>query len=258
MNYTKLIKEFSELCKARGFSKKGKAFSRCIGDGIYQNITYTEKYYIDTDSPEYSDANRKSPSISFGCWSMYSDIYPEQFTPFGREHSGLLSPEMIIGKNPKNYFKGFGSQYKIMVEQGLDLLDSITTQEQLLSVTYKLISVQYGDSFPHMSELAIPHIICGERNKALDRLYSIYVRSCINFFDKYRHLKESGQYDKYIEKLNEHEASIEMYTLFINRIVCNREDELKEYMLSYLERNIQYAKENKIAFADNFAPLLKK
>ena len=54
MNYSELIKEFSAMCKAHGFSKSGKTFSRCIGDGIYQNISIAENSYLSPFCAEYS------------------------------------------------------------------------------------------------------------------------------------------------------------------------------------------------------------
>jgi len=258
MDYNRLIKEFSSLCKERGFSKKGKAFSRCIGDGIYQNITIAEKYYIDPSSPEYSSTNRKSPSIRFGFWSMYSDLSPapDFFTVIFREHGWGLFPENILGIKSEP-FMGYTRQHEIMLDKGFDLLDSITTQKQLLSVTYQLLKAEWGEYIPHLPHLAAPHALCNEILKARDRIYSIYVQNCLTFFEKTKPLKDAAQYEEYFKKLDEFEDSTKDLTTFLY-LTFKEADERNEYMRSCLERNIQYAKENKIAFADNFEPLLKK
>lgn len=257
MNYSELIKEFSAMCKARGFSKSGKTFSRCIGDGIYQNISIAENSYLSPFCAEYSSTNKTSPCIKIGFWSMYSFLHPLYFIE--RKHIGNFHPENILGISiDRTPFNGLSAQYEIMTKTGFDLLDSMTTQNKLVDTIDMLMTAMHGAGLSHSTELAAPYYLCGDRTRALSVLRNLYAQNYITFHHKYDYLKQTKQYDEYITKEEELLYGMKEHTYFLKLIGGNRKEEITDYMLTCLNQNIQYAKENKIAFADNFAPSLKK
>lgn len=248
--------EFASACADHGFVKHGKVFSRCIGDAIYQNISIASSEYIEPTSSKYSLASQKAPVVKIGIWSMYSDLPSFYFSD--RRYIGDFYPENLLGfRFGASTFMDFQNEYEIMLNTGFSLLDSITTQKELISQIYALQQVQYGGKLPHRLELCAPHLLCGEYDKALSILYGIYAQNWLNFHTKNDHLKESGQYEAYINLEMIFEKDMNNITAFLRKVLGRRSTELKENILSSLERNLQLAKENQIIFASNFYPLYK-
>ena len=235
-----IFHEFAELCIEYGFSKKGKAYSRCIGDGIYQNLSIVS-------------ISKKSPYIKIGIWSMYSDLSPIFFND--RKNIGSYFPENLIGNRlDSSSFMGIQNEYEIMKQTGFSILDSITTQEQLLVTIYELQKIQYGSVLPHQIELCAPHILCGEYIEALNHLYGIYAQNWLNFHCKYDGLKNIGHFEEYIQTENDFEHEMESVTVFLHNLLGRKDRAINAYMLDCLKENIRLAKENDIAFAKNFFP----
>lgn len=246
-------KEFTFLCKKHGFCKHNNVYSRCIGDGIFQNLSLAEKTYVANGNSTHIKTNSKSVYIKIGFWSMYADIPPWFFAE--RQHIGEFTPENLAGSRfCRSSFQGIQNEYRIMSDCGFTFLDNITTQRALLNATYLLNKTQYGILLPHQQYLCAPHYICGEYIEALNHLYALYAQSNLNFHSNYNILRDTGKAEEYLKKEIEFEKSIQTSTYFLKLLLGKNESQIKAYLYSCLESNIRLAKENGIIFSEGFSP----
>lgn len=249
------MKEFIALCKEHGFSRKGKVFSRCIGDAVYQNITLTDTAYINPFSEAYTTTHRKSPYISIGFWSMYSDLHPDYLTD--RRHIGSFTPENIMGvKFLTKNFMGFADEYEIMCSCGFDLLDGMLTQRALLDTFFELYRSEFDSRPINEVLLAEPFLYCGEREEAIIQLNGIYAQNWDSFHAKYDYLKAEKRYEEYLQIETEYEEKLRNVDMLTALALGKRHEEIQAYLTANLRRNEKLAKENGIAFASNYKPLI--
>lgn len=164
MEQTMTAREFSSMCKDRGFIHKKKSFYRCIGDGVYQTIYTGDSCFIDTSSPWYSSTHRRSNYISIGIYSVYSSLPEYWFNPsYGK---GEIDPENIVGKRDQ-HFQGIQEHYHIMESAGFDFLDSITSQRKMIEAIERICEAQQVNALSRSSVMCIPYLLCGEKEKAL-------------------------------------------------------------------------------------------
>lgn len=247
--------EFAQICKEHGFSRHGNVFSRCIGDAIFQNISLASSDYMNPSSPEYTTTRRKSPYIKIGCWSLYSNLQAFYFED--RKYIGTFFPENFRGlKFCRDTFMGLQNQYQIMITDVFRDLDAMTTQRQLINMSYALQKAQYSFTKPHQIDLCIPHIICGEYEGALKHLYSLYAVNWLGFHMEHDHLKENGQLQEYIKQETLFDDKQAYITMLLKLVLGKKQAELKKLANVHLMRNIELARKNKIAFSENFFPLL--
>lgn len=248
-----MYKEFADMCVERGFSKHRKVFTRCVGDGVIQNITISQKCYVDPHSSEYSSETRKAPIISFWCGSMYSN-YPDKWFN-DRRYLGWYYPENIMGIRNIS-FQGFKNQFEIMQVKGFDLLDSITTQEQLVRISSELQEIEYSGRYLYDYHICAPLVICKNYHEATSILFNIYAYDWMSFKEKYDYLINNGQYEEYIQKEKEFDGNKKELKTYIYRVLGNRYDDLKVFFESNLKNNVEHLKHNKIAFSKDFKPLV--
>lgn len=249
------VSEFAALCVENGFAKLGKVFSRCLGDAIYQSISIASSDYVNSESPEYTPTSKKSPCIRIGIWSMYSNLPAFYFSD--RRFIGEFYPENFMGASfGTSTFMGFASECEIMRKIGFQALNSITTQKQLIDITYKLQQAQYGSVLPHQLFLCAPLILCGEYSTALNQLYGIYAQNWLNFHAENDHLKNEGRLDEYIEYESSLQKNMQEITTFLHIMIGKRHTDIKAYLISCLNNNIQFANKHSVAFCDNFLPFL--
>ena len=150
---------------------------------------------------------------------------------------------------------GVQSHYCIMIERGLDFLDSINTQKKLIDAIIKLETFECGSPLFHRVELCEPFIICEEYQEAIYRLNGMIMQNYSAFHSNCDHLKCEGNLDEYVRRLDEYYAKIKPMENLSWACILNKKDKILEWLKSNFYRNYQLAKENKIAFSDDFKPI---
>lgn len=207
------------------------------------------------NSPEYSAAQRKSPCVHFGFWSMYSAIHELYFEE--PRVLGPFYPENLLGERFRtDIFMGLPTQVQIMEEKGFPLLDSITTQKRLVEESRRLYIVDLGHD-RYQFTLGAPMMLCGEESAAIDQLYGLYGREWRNFHHCCDHLKSEGKIDEYLAEEHDCEMRIKEIYEFLWMAAMGEKEKLRMYFLENLQKNTQLAKENKIRFGENYRPLLE-
>lgn len=241
--------KLNSLCNAYGFSKTGGAYCRCIGDGIFQIISQTSFPLSFRRSIKYSKSD--SRIISIGIRSMFSEFHNSQ-------HSDLkylceYFPENFIGTRfDLTSYQGLDIEIGLMESNVFPFLDSILTQKDLIEAVCYLDKTQFGLCIPHRIELVAPYLICDERDQALMRLYGMYAQNYLNFQMKNCNLKTNGQYREYIEAENLFEQNNSNLKSFLISVLGNKKQEINDLLLCNLQKNIKFAKDNRIRFSDDF------
>ena len=126
--------QLADLCLANGFVKRGKAFFRIHGNGIFQTVKF-----------EYEHGFWRH-ELRFGIESMYSDLLPQHFTasgciphhyvlkPIGKKDAvGLMRVQSPEGKELSIItIDSPAQQIAFLKDFGMAWLNSITTQEILI------------------------------------------------------------------------------------------------------------------------------
>lgn len=60
------VDEFFSVCARMGFSRCGKGYARCLGDGVYQELSAPGTGYLSHSSPEFLQWRRRSPYWNCG------------------------------------------------------------------------------------------------------------------------------------------------------------------------------------------------
>lgn len=245
-----IVAEFKQECTQRGFYKNRNVFSRCVGDGIYQNISLAEKSNV-SSAVSTQKNGKMSPYIKLGFWSMYSNLPAIYFTE--REHIGKYMPENIIGQRfCSKTFRGIDVECQIMLEKGFDYLDSMKTQRTLLDASNSLNKAQYGIPVLHEVELVAPHLICSERAEALNHLYGHYAQYWLSFHANHDHLRSAGDYQQYIDSEIQHEDSNRYNTEFLKLVLGGNQIQIRQYLSACFEKNVKLAKMQGIPFLEDF------
>ena len=247
-------KNFSPICIERGFTKRKNVYSRCIGDGIFQNLSFSpRRYNIDPKSPEYTDRHQKSYTLEINFWSMYADL-PEEYFSDGRYY-GNYGPVNFLGKRVNSLpFYGLRTDYQIMIEKGFDFLDSVNTQRKLLDAIDRLDGIEFGGLLPHRTELCAPYLICGDWLSAYSRLTGQYTQSWLAFHSRNDHLRDTDPM-QYLQKEAALEQKLEPSLYLLNIVLGKNKDKIVAYLRDCFCRNLHYAQKNNIAFSKDFAPL---
>lgn len=121
---------FSKECKQRGFVKKGKSYMRTVGDGVFQHILTGFKEHLDPSAPGYSGSHRYEPRIYIYLKSMYAQ-YDGLYISIDNTTGFSLAVSELVNKQ-KTVFMGTDAEMEKMLHEGLDILDTITTQHQII------------------------------------------------------------------------------------------------------------------------------
>lgn len=121
------VDEFFSVCARMGFSRCGKGYARCLGDGVYQELSAPGTGYLSHSSPEFLQWRRRSPVLELRLRSMYAD--PAYF----RTPQIPFYPENLVGdRYVSGDYQGFANQCDLMLSVGFAVLDTVTTQARLL------------------------------------------------------------------------------------------------------------------------------
>ncbi len=233
--------EFDIACKARGFKRCKTTYARCIGDGVLQILFVGGRTYISPHSPYYSSSARKSNYLSIGLWSMYSNLPEFLFEPGA--HAGQFTVENFRG-NKFIEFMGIIDDHRFMLEKGLNLLDTIQTQESLIQVAQSLYTAEFGGVGPAQIDLCEPLLKCGRYTEALDRVGSFYASQWVMFHQSANTLS----LDEYRANEGKMLSKTRKIADIWRMIATNNHEDIEEYLKSNYEQNIGFTEKYKIPF----------
>ena len=167
------MKNFTKAMKEAGFVKRGSAYFRVIGDGVFQTVKYCYEAHM-----EYRP-------LYFGLQSLYSEMRKLWFTSFGciPGYTVFLFDEMkngipIYREHPillKRFSNGATKeeQNAIFLERVLPWLDSIQTQTALLEALMILDTAEYGEIFWGCGQKVFVNLACKNYDLAEYEINSI-------------------------------------------------------------------------------------
>ena len=230
--------EFGKMCIKRGFMRRAARFYvRCIGDGIYQTIYTGFKKYVHPESPSYSPEKRKSYYISIGLHSLYSHQEEDVFA--STKDAGGYTPADLNQKSKySGIFHGIEADYDYMENNGFDVLDSITTQEQLLK-WWDMIQVIDTGCRIHDLQLVEPLLLCGKLDDAQNEISTSFIHG-IDAYISYLDHMENGRIAKdysYEQRLGlAARQKLQLWRWCIGRNTV----ELNNYIQTNYEQNIAW------------------
>ena len=239
----------ADLCKKNGFIRKGTAFFRIHGDGVFQSIAfrYTSHFW------HYS--------LNFTILSLYNDYakYTWAFSPmksvFHHSICKLINHRMEIeidrfGDIPGRVLMVYPNrQLDILESVGFNYFDSINTQEKLVKTLCNLDNVGINDEKDHIiwgdwHKLA-PFLCCNDYKNA-DRVICAHLWRGINsryFSEKQIGLpKPPWTEDAFLQYSPWFKAEDEEYVTIHRWITNNDTVQIQSYLKANYERNLQRAK----------------
>lgn len=151
---------FSKECKKRGFTQCGKSYVRVIGDGVFQHILLGFKERLHSSAPGYSQKCRYEPRILIYLKSMYAQ-YDGRFISIDHTTGISLTVPQLLDKQDAA-FMGASAEMERMLSEGLDILDTITEQHQIIEYlepfgydkreNYQNYSTQLYDTYLYCEE----------------------------------------------------------------------------------------------------------
>lgn len=154
---------FSKECKNRGFIQCGKSYMRVIGDGVFQHILLGFKERLHTSAPGYSQNHRYEPRILIYLKSMYAQ-YDDLYISIDYTTGFSLTIPQLLDKQDAA-FMGTAAEMERMLSEGLDILDMITTQNQIIEYLEPLVN-DNRDHQRYSTQLYDMYLYCGEFYKA--------------------------------------------------------------------------------------------
>lgn len=240
----KTAREFSLLCKSRGFACLAPRFyARCIGDGIYQTIFTGFKKYLDPASPNYSDKNRKSYYISIGLRSMYSHHNEHVFIP-GKDSGGYRPADLCNKRKYSGPFLGIEEEYNYMEQTGFDVLDSINTQEKFLEWWERVHVIDNGQRI-HDIQLVEPFLLCGKLPEAEYEISVSFIQTA-SAYESYRKYVESGLQEPHPPYEQRLLQSAERDMVLWHWCMGRQYDSFQTYIQENYQRNMEWVQKYRI------------
>ncbi len=242
-------REFSKACRERGFSRLSpRLYVRVYGDGLYQTICTGHKKYMDPWSPYYSSTQRKSYRITIGIHSMYCE-WPEYFFQPGKLGGSYSPREILERKREKGPFQGIWPEYELMETGGLDALDNIRTQEDMVALHEAVKQVQGGDRVHDLS-LTYSYFLMGNLKEAEIEISRHFIQSSDALRVNRAWMERNGfEWDPdYEKRINMSlDRDIRFWSLCMSRDTAGMEAVLDE---NY-RRNMEMAQRSGIAVHEN-------
>lgn len=158
------VQAFFKECEKRGFTRCGKSYIRVVGDGVFQHVLLGFKEHLDPSAPGYSQTHRFEQRILVFLKSMYArydDLYIsiDHTTGFS-----LTVPQLLDRRDAA--FMGTATEMERMMNEGLNILDMITTQHQIIDYLESLVYDECECQQHYSSQLYDMYLYCGEFYKA--------------------------------------------------------------------------------------------
>ncbi len=155
---------FVKECKKRGFIQCGKSYMRVVGDGVFQHVLLGFKERLHTSAPGYSQFHRFEPRILIYLKSMYAQ-YDDLYISIDRTNGfSLTVPQLLDKQNAA--FMGAAAEMERMLIEGLDILDQITEQHQIIEYLEPLVNSEKCEEPRYSTQLYDVYLYCEEFYKA--------------------------------------------------------------------------------------------
>lgn len=195
---------FSKECEMRGFTRYGKSYMRVVGDGVFQHILLGSKERLHSSAPNYSRNHRYEPRILIYLKSMYArydDLYISIDSTTG---FFLTVPQLMDGQDTP--FIGAAPEIERMLNEGLDILDTITSQRQIIEYLEPLVYDECENQQHYSTQLYDMYLYCGEFYKARMAIETEFAQ---NYFANMSNCKRDP--DRFAEKMRHFLARDEIY-----------------------------------------------
>lgn len=140
--------KLKNICFAAGFTRRGKAFFRVAGDGVFQVIKLKYERVFRADL------------ICIGLFSMYDQLLPQWFTATGCIPRYSVVECAIQATMPLVAAPPMSMQIDLLQSKVMLWLDSIDTQKKL-SIAVGKVDRRWNDGLKFG-----PYLACGEANHA--------------------------------------------------------------------------------------------
>ena len=224
------FQRFTQVCVDHGFTRRGKAFFRVLGDGVLQVLKF-----------EYQPGFPGSHYLSMGLFSLYGELMKQWFTSGGCiprydivQLIGLHSTTILHEKVGFVTFKEISpeQQLDILIEKGFPWLDQIATQEQLAEAICEM-DKRWNDDLKYAPYLAIGDF--GAAAKVIRAILAQH-KSAIESNLKWMQGEQAKNYQNYLD--------VEDIQFQRKLELAEREDwnEIRKYLDANYVRNVKYAK----------------
>lgn len=154
----------SNACKDRGFTQCGKSYMRVVGNGVFQHILLGFKERLHTEAPGYSQFHRYEPRILIFLKSMYAR-YDDLYISIDHTTGFSLTVPRLLNKRDTP-FMGATVEMEQMLNEGMDILDQITEQHQIVEFLEPLMNGENSESPRYSTQLYDIYLYCEEFYKA--------------------------------------------------------------------------------------------
>ena len=203
---------FSKECKKRGFIKCGKSYMRVVGDGVFQHILPGFKERLHSSAPGYSQNHRYEPRILIYIKSMYAR-YDDLYVSIDSTTGFSLTVPQLLDKQDAP-FMGAVTEMERMLNEGLDILDAITGQHQIIEYLEPLTYNTHEGQQIYSTQLYDLYLYCEE-------------------FYKARMAIETEFAENYFANMCNYKRDPERFGEKMQRFLDRRESYYEQYMLTY-------------------------
>ena len=202
MTERELIKE----CKNRGFIQRKKSYMRVIGDGVFQHILFGFKERLDPSAPGYSRTHRFEPRILIYLKSLYAQ-YEGRCVSIDSTIGHRFAPPEFIDKQSA-CFMGAEPELERMLNEGLDILDGITSQQHIIE---HLEPITVKESVRYSAELYDVYLYCEEFFKARMAIETTFSHNYFAITGNYK--RDPNRFSERMRTFLADESYYERYTL---------------------------------------------
>lgn len=195
---------FIKECKKRGFIPCGESYMRVIGDGVFQQIFLGFKERLHTSAPGYSQFHRSEPRILIYLKSMYAR-YDDLYISIDHTNGFSLTIPQLLDKQD-SAFMGAAAEMERMLNEGLDILDRITAQHQIIEYLEPLVNDEKGEGPRYSTQLYDTYLYCEEFYKARMAIQTEFAE---NYFANISNSKRDP--DRFAEKMRRFLERAESY-----------------------------------------------
>ena len=224
-----VFKEFSALCTANNFLRKGKSFYRIVGDGVLQVLKIEQ------------DSIRHPPFFSLGLFSMYGELQKQWFTSSGSITRYPVSvfdaiDDVNISFDESQY--SLQHQLDILTNKGMSWLNQIDTQAKLSVCMRKLDIACYNTVIWNDLEKFAPHLHSGDTVVAIKIIDAILAQ--------YRNTEVTNSNDVIDDECQYAALKLEPEDIELHQkkilVQSGDMDKIKEYLNRNFAQNCMYAK----------------
>ena len=201
---------FSRACTLRGYTQCGKSYMRVVGDGVFQHIFLGLKERLHPSAPGYSPVHRLEPILLIYLKSMYAR-YDGLYVGIDSEIGFSLTVPQLLDKQDAP-FLGTAPERERMLAEGLDILDTITSQHQIIEYLEPLTYDKREGQQYYSTQLYDLYLYCEEFYKARTAVQSEF--SSNYFTNKINFQRDPQGYSEKMRRFQDQEASyLERYLL---------------------------------------------